>query len=488
MGTDKPHVIFIVLDACGFGHTSLSGYFRDTTPFLSEFAKESVHHPLSFVQGPISGLSVASFTTATHAFDHKDCPIEITTTRPSLAMRLHDDGYHTALITSNPYYASKLGHQQGVDHYRMFFDEGEEMGRIMERGFIHRVFKFLNRLSIYRSSKEFFKKYMHSAYSAGRMHKTILTTRKSPYGDASMANKEIFELLENRPKEKPLFLLVQYMDLHAPHLPPDKFLNKFGKNISKQDQYEYWHKRSMRPLPKFSTEEQEDLAALYDGCIAHIDSRIRDVIQQLKEQGMYDNSMIIVTADHGEAFFEHGDLGHHGLLYEENIRVPLLIKYPGGTWSGTEEGRVTSLVDIGPTIMETVGLLRPREFTGKNLRGDAEVTPWTFEDHSVAFVAFRFTPKDFTNLNFEDYTISVRTKNRKLIVRTGAKDELYFLDTDPKEKTNVLEGSQTSEMKNAHTALRDLLRQYIARIESADRHGQKPGEFNSSDEVKEYLP
>ncbi len=462
----KPHVIYLIIDAGGFGHTSLAGYFRDTTPFLKEFSKECVQYPLAFAQGPISGLSIGSFTTSSYAFDHKDCPIEVRPSRPSIASVLQKNGYYTSVMTSNPYYARKLGHDQGVDHYKMFFEESDEIRRIAEKGLLIRALKTLNKISLYRGVKEWIKKNLRSLYNAGRMRKQMMATRQSPFGDAAQANKEILKLLNDRPQDKPLFLLTQYMDLHAPHLPPDEFLRKFGGTISKQEQYIYWQRRSMRPLPEFSQKEVEDLTLLYDACLAHIDSRIRDVVNELKREGMYDDSLIIISADHGEAFFEHGDLGHHGLLYEENIRVPLLIKYPHGIEAGTSRDSVVSLIDVAPTILGAAGVKRPGTFVGKDLQsGSASASNQVSDDHAVSFVAFRFSPENFTRLNFENYALSVRTKNWKLIVQSGKPDELYNLEEDPKEKSNLLETkAQNKGAAEAYQSLREMMQPYLDRV------------------------
>jgi arylsulfatase A-like enzyme len=347
----------------------------------------------------------------------------------------------------------------------MLFDEKSELKRIAQRGLLTRMFAMLNRFTTYKSAKEWIRKHVSSVYNASRMAKTALEARKSPFGDAAQANGAIFQLLAERPVGQPLFLQVQYMDLHAPNLPPDEFLTKFGSTMSKYQQYIYGQKRNMRPIPDFTPEEVEDLILLYDACLAHIDSRIRELFEELKRRDIYDNALIVVSADHGEAFFEHGDLGHHAFLYEENIRVPLLIKYPHGEWGGTERASIARLIDIGVTIVDTIGIARPSTFVGKSLRpGVDAIDQVSGDDHAIGFTAARFSPENFARLNFKKFSIALRTRNRKLMVHDERPEELYHLDTDPREKINLLKGVLSTEIAGEYHKLYALLEPYLSRV------------------------
>lgn len=462
----RPNVIFIIIDSCSFTHTSFGGNARDTTPFLTEFSRQAVQYPLAFSHGPISGISIGSFTTSSYAFDHQDMPIEVGPSRPSIPMLLHDAGYYNALVTSNPYYAKKFGYQHGVDAYKVFFNEKDEIRRMNQQGLFTRMFNALYNVPLYRTGKEWLKRNLNSAYQAGRMGKTVLTARHpSPFGDAAQLNNEILNILRNRPKEKSLFLQVQYMDLHAPNLPPEIFLEKFGKPVSKSQQYIYGQKRNMRPIPAFTPDEVEDLTLLHNACLAHVDSRIQEVLEELKRQGIYDNSLIVITADHGEAFFEHGDLGHHALLYDENIRIPLLIKYPGGLGAGTTCERIVRQIDIAPTIVDVADIRHPQTHIGTSLypgaagKGDAPS-----REHAIAFTAARFSPENVSRLNFKQFQIALRTKNWKLIVHGDREDELYRLDQDPGEQNDLLKGSPSEEMQRVYAELQRTLEPYLNRV------------------------
>lgn len=461
---DQPNVIFLVIDSCSYKQTSLSGYFRDTTPFLRKLSDDSVHYPYAFSQGPISGLSIASFSSSSYAFDHKEIPIGVGRSRASLASVLQNAGYYTALVTANPYYLKKRGYHGGFDELRLFINEDHEIRRVNQQGGAVRFFAWLHTVRAFQTIKEWMKRNIRLLYDAGRLGKHLLTTRQAPFADAAKHNKEVMRILANRPKNKPLYLQVQYMDLHAPNLPPDEFLKRFGE-VSKAQQYVYWQKRNMRPLPSFSMNEVEDLKLLHNACLAHIDWRIQEVIEELKRLGMYEDSIIIVTADHGEAFFEHGDLGHHAFLNEENVRVPLLIKFPQEAYAGLTYQGIVSHIDIAPTILDIAGIPFPLSFVGESLGAVHKAGKNMHRDHSVSFIADRFSVTDASKLDFRKYKIAIRTKDWKLIIGYKGPEELYQLNQDPEERQNLVNGHMDHEARDALSMLTEKLLPYINRVD-----------------------
>jgi arylsulfatase A-like enzyme len=108
--------------------------------------------------------------------------------------------------------------------------------------------------------------------------------------------------------------------------------------------------------------------SLYDGEVTYLDEHLGELFDALKKWGLYDDALIVFTADHGEEFFEHGGWGHGATLYEEQLRVPLIVKYPGNIHAGTvDEGFARSL-DLAPTILDVVGVPMPAAVQGVSLR------------------------------------------------------------------------------------------------------------------------
>ncbi len=115
-------------------------------------------------------------------------------------------------------------------------------------------------------------------------------------------------------------------------------------------------------------EDLEEIVALYDGEIAFTDRHVGMVLDKLKELDLYDRTLIVVTGDHGDEFFEHGNKGHRTTLYEEVIRVPLVIRRPGGVTGGRTIAPVVGIVDIAPTILDLLGLEGREKISGVSLR------------------------------------------------------------------------------------------------------------------------
>jgi arylsulfatase A-like enzyme/Tfp pilus assembly protein PilF len=140
--------------------------------------------------------------------------------------------------------------------------------------------------------------------------------------------------LQNR-RPGPFFLWLHFYDAHDPYDPPEPFKTKYAD-------------------------------ALYDGEIAYTDSVVGKFFNYLRAKGLYDRAMISIMADHGEALGDHGETAHGVFLYDETIHVPLLIKLPGGRSSGKRIERRAGLVDVAPTILQTVGLPVPKEMQGES--------------------------------------------------------------------------------------------------------------------------
>lgn len=111
----------------------------------------------------------------------------------------------------------------------------------------------------------------------------------------------------------------------------------------------------------------EHLVALYDGEIAFTDDIVRDLLDEMKKRGRFENSLIVITADHGEEFFEHRGRGHQRTLFDEVIRVPLIVRLPGGKGAGRRVATQVSLVDLMPTVLSRAGLPMPQPASGRDL-------------------------------------------------------------------------------------------------------------------------
>ncbi len=161
---------------------------------------------------------------------------------------------------------------------------------------------------------------------------------------------------------RPFFLFFHYWDPHTPYLPPPPFDRMFYAGDEKDPSH-----RSMDPVwasPWFANYFSEWLSgvrdieyvkAQYDACIAYADACLAHVLNRLGELGLWEETLVLVQADHGEELDEHGCwFDHHG-LYDTNVRVPLILRLPGARHSGKQVDRMVSVADLAPTVLELVG-------------------------------------------------------------------------------------------------------------------------------------
>lgn len=197
-------------------------------------------------------------------------------------------------------------------------------------------------------------------------------------------------------------------------------------------------------IATFAPEERPALLALYDGCVRMLDEEIAGYLARLEEVGVLHNTLIVLTSDHGEQLLEHGAVGHsscslEGNLYDENIRIPLLLHCPARLPRGRVIHPQVSQVDIMPTIFQWLGLAMPSPVSGRSRVPLVEGTALNFEEEAFA----ETSPCGWQALDSDRRMIwCVRRPPWKLIRYHdpigGDREELFNLDRDPGEQQDVL--------------------------------------------------
>ena len=223
-----------------------------------------------------------------------------------------------------------------------------------------------------------------------------------------------------------------------------------------------------------SLDGDEDLSALYAGELAFVDREVGRLLDGLAERGILDECIVVLTADHGETFWEHGDFWHHGAwVYETNVHVPLLVRLPDGRGAGGVVQRPVSAIDLFPTLLELLEVPLPEPAPGLSLVGaiDGEEPP----------VRAIFTEATQPTKGVEDRfkwgnqlkTKAIRRGRWKLIQAPYLQyEELFDLAADPAERNNLLLQS-TPEIQQRYASLR---RELDAWREQEDC---LPSDFNS---------
>ena len=400
------NVILIIVDGLRPDHLGINGYKRDTSPTIDKIAKKSIFFTNAITAIPSTTPSVASMFTGLYPHSHglrfmhrHKLDPKVTT----LAEILHAHGYKTI----------------GYDL--------DSIGDGIDKGFD--AFSLL-RWKISNKLKRTIKKFFYWKYSIGQAEELTIT-----------AKKQI-----KKYKNKKFFLYLHYEDMHWPYKPPIPFGDIFDPDYEGNHIFNDWNGKIKRKdlifnntLPK---EEIYHAIAHYDGSIKYIDSQINGLVSYLDYLKLKDKTLIIIVADHGENLGEHNLYFQHSLcLYEEAIRVPLIIYNPNFEKAQKIETQVQT-IDIMPTILDILGIpsvektdgesLLPLIRTGKSDRKYlfAENGELLFRDNNRTFFA-----------GIKGKWRMIRTNEWKLIyIHHPEKDiyELYDLLNDPNEGTNLI--------------------------------------------------
>jgi arylsulfatase A-like enzyme len=350
---DAPNVLLIVLDTVRADHLSLYGYGRETTPNLSRLAKRGVRFDRVHSTAPWTLPSHASLMTGRwpHELD-----VErhggLDTTYPTLAEFLRGRGYATAGIVANQFYCGhESGLNRGFDDYRDFPIGIGETLRSSTLGWL--LMRTVNRVQ-----DELAARFEHHHFAS--------LAQDFQRKDGDLVNREFLDWLDLR-DGRPFFTFLNYFDVHGPYVVPSSFHQHFGKS---PDTYEEgalirdWWKESKAP---HSAEDLRLLIDSYDDCIAALDQQLGRLFDELTRRGLFEKTLVVVTADHGEEFGEHGHYTHGFDLYEPETHVPLLVFGPSRVPGNRVVNESVSLRDLPATIVDLLGFGDKAPFPGTSL-------------------------------------------------------------------------------------------------------------------------
>jgi arylsulfatase A-like enzyme len=321
----KPNLLLFGIDSLRRDHMSAYGYHRLTTPHIDRMAQEGVLFESHFSPGIPTTPAYASMLTGMDVFGtdvvalrHKG-PLggHVTT----LAEVLEANGYNTTCVgfKGNP---SSRGFQQYLDYEAWKPDETERCPK------------------------------------ARRLNEVAVP-----------------ELKRLASEDKPFFLFMRHMDPHAPYLPPYPYERiyyggdeKDPSNDSMEPVYAF------KPLADFlkswipeGCNDQEYVTAQYDGAIAYMDACIQNIFAEVAALGIEEETLIVITADHGETLYEHDCFFDHHGLYDSTLSVPLILRWPGKIPAAKRFSEMTSISDIMPTVLDLLEVETDIRFDGRSL-------------------------------------------------------------------------------------------------------------------------
>jgi arylsulfatase A-like enzyme len=410
-----PNVVIAVLDTVRADHQSIYGYDKDTTPNMKKLAQDSVVYKEAIAPSDMTLSSHASLFTGLYAGWHgAHCaPPEAVYGRElvagvsTLAELLSAKGYATLASAANLYLRAEFGLQRGFDTFRLSRPVpvlGADENWYMLRNTVRRG------LALFVDTAQFDRLYLES----------------------EAINREFFHLVSGRTAGKPFFGFLNYMDAHFPYVPPAPYDRLFpGKNARMTQEKLQDIQGKVIDGQDMSDADLAHCTSQYDGGIAYMDAQIGHLVDWLKERGLYDNTMIVITNDHGEAFGEKHLVMHGNSTYQNLIHVGLLIKYPKGAQKGVVESPV-SLIDVAPTVLSVAGLDIPKNVQGRNLLDPSAMEPREIFSESYACPVMQ--PKDCTGICTSKAAF---TWPNKLITSSTGRYEVYDLAQDPNENKNL---------------------------------------------------
>ncbi|HEV8579550.1 MAG TPA: sulfatase [Thermoanaerobaculia bacterium] len=399
------NVIFILVDTLRADHLGSYGYGRATSPNVDAFAREAVRFDSARSQAACTFPSANSMLTSRWpaAFlGQRNQSLGIPKGIPSLAEILQQKGFRTVAVSASAVVRktpSRFNPTAG-------FGRGFE---VFEEDCVWKSAACVNRLA------------------AAHL----------------------------KPGKQPLFLYLHYIDPHGPYRPPKAWSHKFARGrpdkkwvrIGDPNPIGNWLYKG-KPNPGFTPADLRFLMDLYDEEIAFFDARFAELLAALRGSGLLDDSIVVFASDHGEEFLEHENIKHCRTLFDNSIKVPLLLKIPGVEAKAVSQPAQN--LDLVPTILDYLGIETGHAFEGRSLR------PLIEEDPRAAAGELQY--------GMQGPYRSASDGRFKLIqdLASGAVS-LFDLSTDPGETADVLRRE-----RRAYARLRDSLAGWISHAENQD--------------------
>lgn len=422
--SNRPNILLLVLDAGRADHLSGYGYSRAAAPNIDRIAAEGVLYEQAISAAVWTVPSHASLFTGMYLSGHglHGRNLKLRDDIPTLASFLSAEGYDTAAITAN----ALIGHATGLARG---FGQVRDIRNVMQGDPLPRWQQLVNR--VYRQ-----------LYYGGRPNESAWFD-----SGAWRLNFDVKRWLKSRQnQERPFFIFANYMEPHLRYDPPRAFRRRFlsaAQEARWRDvNQNAW--RFMSGAAAMTADDWEILNALYDAELAYVDHRIGQLYDHLAAAGLLDDTMVIVTADHGENLGEHGLMDHQYCVYDTLTHVPLVIRHPASFPAGHRESAPVQTLDIFPTIAQIMGrdtdpalaMLQGKSLLPADLAREAR--PFTVTEYLAPQLhSFRREAVPIDE-KFTSQLRALRTPTHKYIWSSAGNHELYNLAADPGETRNLI--------------------------------------------------
>ncbi len=426
--SQRPNVIWIVLDTVRADHMTCYGYQRPTTPFLDEWSRGAIVFNRAIANGVWTIPSHASMFTGRspreHGADHPT--IWLDESFKTVADVLGEAGYTTASFSNNPWISHETNLAKGFETSRVVYH-----------------LRHLGRFSL--------------EYLCARFGVTPPLPWLDPDFGAAVTNWLVSQWLDQLPdRGQPLLLFVNYMEGHLPYRIPRDFRSKFLTDAQVDRSYRLRRRAhgeivSTMDLrynidgPEFlPAVDREILRGQYDAAIRYVDHRVRELLAICDRTGLLDNAMIVIASDHGEYLGEHGMWSHRFLAYNDVSHVTMMMREPGRN-SGTRVDDPVQLADLYPTIINVTDVTSPSSagadahdlLAATGERDPSRVAITEYRGPSVSALRRVRAANTVEALHRAKPQIAAQGRRFKILASSDGTRELYDLLSDPAETHNL---------------------------------------------------
>lgn len=455
----------------------------EVAPSLTEIAEEGTRYRQAFSPAPWTLPSHGSLFTGTYPSKHGAHAGHkyLDDTVPFLPTILAEDGYETVAVSNNTWISEEFGFGRGFETF-------------------YKTWQYVQTetdFSDIAQTKEGWDRIRALVPRLVRGNPLVNVTnalygrfgRKRNDSGARRTNQWISEWLTERSEDRPFFLFVNYLEPHLEYRPPKPFAQKFlPDNVTYEEAMEISQDAWSYVAGKTNHGEREFeiLRALYRGEIAYLDHQIDDLRNALEEADEWDDTIFIVTSDHGENIGEHSLMDHQYCLYDTVLHVPLIVC--GGPFSsGQDDDSLVSLIDLVPTIYDSLDL-KARDFfeacQGTSLLAeedddrDAVFAEYLAPQPSLDALEQRVGQLPPTVEQYDRSLRAVRTANWKFIRGSDGSRKCFDMGSSEMEERDV-----SDEHPERAAELDKVLDDWLASFDPADASG----DVSMSTETKRRL-
>ena len=342
----------------------------DSTPDVNKSVlSESsiVSFSQAFATGPGTTPSFPALLTGTLPLSYGGLG-PLIESRPRMGTRIAEAGHTTGAFQCNPFLSTHFNYDIGYDNFNDY--QNPLMGiatKIFPRG-----------IEINNPKLRRVDNVLHITDTIKKSYQ-LVKGKPRPYVSAEVITNDTIEWLSKT--DQPFFCWTHYMDVHHPCFPPEEYRDRYDITDVAQTDVSEWYSALLRDPETLSEDEIDNLEMLYEAAIEYTFDQIDQIITHLKDTNRYDDTLIILTSDHGELFGEHGQYGKPERMYDELLHVPLIVANgPDHLESATDE--LVSLLDLPPLIHDALGLDVPHEYEGQ-VPGKDDPREYIIAEHEV---------------------------------------------------------------------------------------------------------